>query len=304
MNRLIEDEGNVQTSPLINDGRDAQTGLTVLLLVYAAVTLHMTAIWALGGLEAVPFVSFGMCQYVPGLLTVVLVPQWRGRLGQLLRGKTQPRWVIGGYLLTVGTLSLCVLTPSLVGYQSRPFDDEICLLYRLKSFVPEALRTTKGLVPFLLLALPAPALHMLNALGEEVFWRGYLLDWLEARLPVRRAWVANGMLWGLWHAPMILLVNWDFPDHPGLGVVAITVSQVFWSVVLCHLTRRTNSLWTAIVMHATANALTIGLYDLLVDHHYNVWFSPWGILGGAVMAVGAVPLLRNPHLGLSQRATT
>ncbi len=118
--------------------------------------------------------------------------------------------------------------------------------------------------------------------------RGYLLDWLEAHLPERMAWVADGLLWGLWHTSMITLIGWDFPGRPALGVVAIFGSQVFWSLVLCHATRRTRSLWTAVAMHATANAMTFGLFDTLTDHRWNLVYSPWGLLGGASMAALSV----------------
>jgi len=269
--------------------------LKVLLLVYAAITLHMVLIWAVGGLHSVPFVVFGACQYIPGALTLLLVPQWRHRLWGLFFRRIGTNWMIGGYLLTVVTLGASVLLPYLTGHHAGAFDADLWRRYPLQLFVPAELYPPAGFVLFVLLV--APALHLLNAIGEEVFWRGYLLDWLDGLLSRRLAWLADGVLWGLWHAPMILLLGWDFPGWPVLGILSITVSQVFWSVVLCHATRRTRSLWPAVVIHATANALTVGLYDLLVDHNLNLVYSPWGFVGGMVMAIAALPLL-NPRAPL------
>ncbi len=284
----------MSTIPITHDGRDTTTGRRILLAVYVAITLHMVAVRALGGLAAVPFIVFGACQYAPGLLTVLLAPRWRRRLLDLFRTVPRLRWLAGGYVLTAVTLGACVLLPYVLGHAAS-LDAGLADRYPLHAFLPAALHGPGGFLLFILLV--GPFLHLLNATGEEIFWRGYLLDWLEARLPRGRAWLADGLLWGLWHAPMIALVGWDFPGAPAAGVVAITAAQVFWSIVLCAVTRRTGSLWPAVVMHATANALTIGLYDLLVDHDLNLLYSPWGLLGGALMAVAAAVALRfSPRL--------
>lgn len=273
----------------LTEDRDLRTGLLVLAAVYAAITLHMAAVRALGGLSAVPFIAFGACQYAPALLTLLLVPRWRGRLWDLFRTIPRAGWLAGGYVLTVATLTACVVLPYLAGHASA-IDGELWRRYPLRVFVPDALHGAGGFVPFVLLA--APLLHLVNAIGEEVFWRGYLLDWLEVRFSRPRAWLVDGLLWGVWHAPMIALVGWDFPGATVPGILAITAAQVSWSVVLCGVTRRTGSLWPAVLMHATANAMTIGLYDRLVDHDLNLLYSPWGLLGCALMALAALPFLK------------
>jgi membrane protease YdiL (CAAX protease family) len=264
-----------------------RTGLTLLAMVSAAVAIHMAVIRAVGGLEAIPFPFFGACQYAPGLLTLLLVGAWRPRMAGLLRTWPGVRPLARAYLVTATTLSLCILVPCAFGHQAAPFA-ELAAHYRLRAFVPGAFHGPVGFPLFI--ASAAPVLHLVNALGEEVFWRGYLLDWLEARLPGPRAWAADGLHWGLWHTWMITLIGWDFPGRPALGVMAIAGSQVFWSLVLCHATRRTRSLWTATVMHATANAMTVGLFDTLTDPRWNLVYSPWGVLGGALMAAWSVPI--------------
>jgi membrane protease YdiL (CAAX protease family) len=205
----------------------------------------------------------------------------------LLGNRPGARAAGAAYLAAATTLGLCTLLPAVLGRGEGLTD--LATRYRLQNLLPGVFR---GPVAFpLFIVVAAPVLHLVNALGEEVFWRGYLLDWLEARWPGRRAWAADGLLWGLWHAPMIALLGWDFPGRPVSGVVAIAASQTFWSLVMCRETRRHNSLWPAAVMHATANALTFGLFDTSADHHWNLMFSPWGLAGGAVMAALALPVL-------------
>lgn len=59
-------------------------------------------------------------------------------------------------------------------------------------------------------------MSLLTALGEELFWRGYLWE----RLRERGFWPASleiGLYWGLWHAPLILLFGHNSPEPRLLG---------------------------------------------------------------------------------------
>ena len=267
---------------------DTTTGLIVMGLVYFAITAQMVLVKALGGLDAVPLILFGICQYLPGLIVIAVVPKWRDRLVQLLTTRPPTMTAVAVYLVTAGTLAVCIALPYLTGQNERALDGATIAEYPLNGLLPIAGLRPVSFILFILCV--GPFVHLLNAVGEEILWRGYLLDWLEARHQQAWAWVINGLLWGVWHAPMIMLLGWDFPGHPIAGTIMITVSQVFWSLVLCYVTRRSNSLWPAIIMHAVANAMTIGLFDLLIDHELNLIYSPWGLLGGGLMAAVAAAI--------------
>jgi membrane protease YdiL (CAAX protease family) len=60
--------------------------------------------------------------------------------------------------------------------------------------------------------IAAPILNMIPALGEEIGWRGFLLPNLEP-LGKRRAAVLSGMIWALWHAPLILILGFYYGDQ-------------------------------------------------------------------------------------------
>lgn len=58
-----------------------------------------------------------------------------------------------------------------------------------------------------------------NIVGEELFWRGYVLPRQEAAFGVKWAWLINAVLWGVFHgafglamiamlAPILLVVPW------------------------------------------------------------------------------------------------
>jgi membrane protease YdiL (CAAX protease family) len=62
---------------------------------------------------------------------------------------------------------------------------------------------------FLVSSLVAPFINSLFGLGEEIGWRGFLLPRL---LPLGkpRAYLLLGVIWGIWHAPLIV-VGFNYP---------------------------------------------------------------------------------------------
>ena len=52
--------------------------------------------------------------------------------------------------------------------------------------------------------------------GEEFGWRGYLQLRLLANRPLLAA-VATGLIWGLWHYPLMIFAGYNFPEDRLLG---------------------------------------------------------------------------------------
>lgn len=267
---------------------------TVVAMAYAAVALHNAWIAARGGLAGVPMIVFGLCQLTPALAVAIYDRRYARRLGQLLSRTGGWRPMLGAYVATAMVVGACIALPYALGLCRVPYGAAMTVSYPLRALIPDA-----WLAPgyfWLYVLVGAPFLHLLTAMGEEILWRGYLLDEMLKAFPSRRKiYLVNGVLWGFWHLPMIVLLRWDFPEHPLLGPLLIVASQIVWSLVLIDMRLKTDSLWPVIVMHAVANAMTIGLYDRMVDHAYNPVFSPWGLCGGLAMAVVAKLTVRAPH---------
>ena len=100
-------------------------------------------------------------------------------------------------------------------------------------------------------------INLLPALGEEIGWRGWLTPQLLP-LGVTPMILLTGVIWGLWHTPLILLGH-NYPHLPGwLAVGAMIVFCTLIGAILAWLTIRTNSVWPAALGHSTINA-TAGL---------------------------------------------
>lgn len=96
--------------------------------------------------------------------------------------------------------------------------------------------------------------NVVGTLGEELCWRGLLFGWLRDRLGAAWAVVALGIIWGLWHAPLVLL-GYNYPGHaPGLALVAMCGFTTVLTPVLAWLRERSGSIWPAALGHGMVNA--------------------------------------------------
>src|SRR5262249_36961132 len=95
--------------------------------------------------------------------------------------------------------------------------------------------------------------NMIFTFGEEFGWRGYLLPRLA---PLGGGWAAilTGIVWGLWHAPIIVTQEYNYPGHPWLGVLAMVGLTTALGVVFAWLRFRSGSMWPAALAHAAVNA--------------------------------------------------
>lgn len=96
-------------------------------------------------------------------------------------------------------------------------------------------------------------LNLIPALGEELGWRGWLLPKLM-RLGAARAILLSGVIWGLWHAPLILL-GYNYPDAPGwLGVIMMIGMCTVVGAIFSWLRIRSASVWPAALAHGALNS--------------------------------------------------
>lgn len=147
------------------------------------------------------------------------------------------------------------------------------------------------LVASQLLAIPlGAAVNSVVALGEEVGWRGWLLP---ALLPLGTwpALLVSGVVWGLWHAPLVLL-GYNFDRTDVTGVLLMVGGCVAWGVLLGWTRLRSGSLWPAVVAHGSLNAVG-GLLLVVVAAGESPDMGvvgPLGVVAWGVLAVVVVVL--------------
>jgi uncharacterized protein len=98
--------------------------------------------------------------------------------------------------------------------------------------------------------------------GEEFGWRGYLqCRWFRGQ-PLAAA-LATGIVWGVWHYPLIYWVGWDYPETPLPGLLVFPAFTVLLAILLGWLYKASGSIWVASFGHAATNAVLGSLTTLL-----------------------------------------
>ena len=104
----------------------------------------------------------------------------------------------------------------------------------------------------------APLMNMFFAIGEESGWRGFLYPQLKARFGKRLGWVIGGIIWGLWHAPLIWLIGYeygtDYIGFPILGMFLFCVITVALGIMCDWLYERSQCIWLPSIFHGSFNA--------------------------------------------------
>lgn len=127
---------------------------------------------------------------------------------------------------------------------------------QLESSLPAGVPAPPAIVVILaqLLAIPfaAATINAALAFGEELGWRGFLVPALR-QYGTWPALLISGAVWGLWHAPVILL-GYNFGVTDITGVLLMIAGCIAWGVLLGWLRLRSASLWPAVFAHGALNA--------------------------------------------------
>jgi len=123
----------------------------------------------------------------------------------------------------------------------------------------------------------APFFNGLVALGEEIGWRGYLLPRLMP-LGKTRAYLVLGVIWGLWHMPLVL-IGFTYPNQPILGTLAFIAMTTAIGIYINELTLENTSCLLAAWVHGIFNSQKLGMWSLLFPRYNPLLGGFSGVVG-------------------------
>lgn len=143
----------------------------------------------------------------------------------------------------------------------------------------------------ILVPIVAATINAFMAFGEELGWRGFLVPALRP-LGTWPALLISGAIWGLWHAPLILL-GYNFGRYDITGVLFMTGGCIAWGVLLGWLRLRSASVWPSVFAHGMLNATGafIGLLYAAGTTFDMALAGPLGVAGWIVCATVVVVLV-------------
>jgi membrane protease YdiL (CAAX protease family) len=263
--------------------------LWFLGLTFAATWALWGTLWipAVGGNRILASVIVVPGMWIPGLCALLVTrfqlrESWRTTTLNRLGPK---RYYLWAWLLPVaGTVASMLLT---VGFGVARFDPSFSWLSEQMEKAGTALPVPVWVVVVAqaLLGLTlGPLFNMLFTVGEEIGWRGFLLPrLLKAGLGQWAALIVSGIIWGIWHAPLMVRGH-NYPDHPYLGVLLMTGFTTPVGIIFGWLQLASGSVWVPTLAHASINAVA-GMPFLLL--------TPFDTAVGGMLTsvIGWIPMM-------------
>ena len=144
----------------------------------------------------------------------------------------------------------------------------------------------------------ASLINMFAAVGEEAGWRGFLYPQLKAKFGKRKGWLIGGVIWGVWHWPVMWLIGYEYgSDYVGFPVVGMLIFCIFTITlgILCDwLYEKTACIWIPSLFHGAVNAVAaVPLTICAVNTGSAILLGPApnGVLAGLPIIICAMVLL-------------
>lgn len=259
--------------------------VSVYLIIVFVITygLNLLLYFKSGGLASTEaLLALSAQMFIPGVVAVFMIVknnEWFKDYGFSFGGL---RYYLLALILIIGYQLVFVLVATALGLGSLQSLEE--------SFA--ALAPGAGLPVWLMIIFVfvlAPVTNLLFGFGEEFGWRGYLTGKL---LPggLFKTIVISGAVWGLWHAPVILMGH-NFPEHPLPGVFVMILSCIPLGAIFLWLRLKSKSAVVAGFAHGALNA-TVFLGGAFVPSAPLIFSNPIGLVGFPLLTIVAVLLYR------------
>lgn len=221
---------------------------------------------------------------------------WKPRLGKNY-GWLLAAWVLPAILGTIGAALYFVMTPDawdttftyangLLGAEGVQQLESSGLSLKQYAVISTASAITC-----------APFINMLLAVGEEAGWRATMYPELKARFGVTTGRILGGVIWGIWHWPIMLLAGYEYGmtywGAPITGPLLFCVIAAAMGILLDFFYEKTTCIWAPALCHGAINAFA-GVPILFLNPIYadRLLLGPLmvGLIGGLPLILAAIAI--------------
>lgn len=223
------------------------------------------------------------CPGVSGLFTRLI---FQGNLRGHGFGWGKTKYQFASYWMPFAYASVVYLPVWFAGY----FDPRSQPLTRFAQRFPAMPHAAILPVFFVLLATVGLLKSCISALGEELGWRGFLVPQLAKFMPFPSVAFTSGIIWALWHYPLILFGSSRGAGPLWYSVACFTVMVAGIAFLFAWMRLKSGSVWTGMLLHASHNLFVQGFFDRQTRHARitDLWTTEFGAglaLMGIVLAV-------------------
>jgi CAAX protease family protein len=144
----------------------------------------------------------------------------------------------------------------------------------------------------------------LSALLEEVGWRGFLVPKMIKLSGFTRTAVVTGLIWAVWHYPLIIFTNVGSDNTPlQISLACFTIFVVGLSFPAAWLRLESGSIWPPALLHSSQNVFMLYVFNVLTTDSGNT-LRLLGEQGALTAAVGLILAILFWRIGVRNTATS
>lgn len=130
--------------------------------------------------------------------------------------------------------------------------------------------------------IAALTINAVAGFGEELGWRGILHESLKHKGFWRMSLII-GFIWGIWHAPIILMGH-NYPENPITGVFMMIAFCILFAPVFTLIREKSGSVIAVSILHGGINALG-GTAIMLLNGGNELLIGLTGLAGFTVLLI-------------------
>ena len=271
---------------------------TLFLILTFVITYLLTGIYKLSGGDITNRIGFtvlgAIIMFIPTISVIIvnkLIHHEKLKTDLLISFKINKWFFIAWLILPVimlFSLGISLIFPDVI------YSLEMAgFIKRFESMLTpeqiEQMRNSLATLPinpiwlFLLQGLIAGVtINAIAAFGEELGWRGFLLKEFK-EMHFFNAAIIIGFIWGIWHAPLILM-GYNYPQHPKIGVFMMIIFCILITPLLIYITVKSKSVIAAAILHGTMNG-TYGISLMFTDGGNDLTVGLTGLSGFIALTV-------------------
>lgn len=263
--------------------------LKLFLIITVVLSSVVEMVWIVGGETATQAGISSLLMMMPFIAAVIVSVKYYKKQGALGFKKCRPNFILLSLLFPLIYLlpsyglywlvnkgaynpSFTALIEAAAAYSGRELSGNIAIIISLAVMIPGSI---------------------LTALGEEVGWRGFMYPVMQRLWGFKKAIVASGIIWALWHLPIIIAGLYYSPEANLLFVIPLFLVEIFAiTVIITWLRMKSKSVWPAILFHAAHNYFDQVVFQSMTSDANSVYFvGEIGIVTLAITVIIAVIIL-------------
>lgn len=134
---------------------------------------------------------------------------------------------------------------------------------------------------------------IITAAGEEIGWRGFLLPKMAKVINIKTTVLICGLIWALWHFPLMIAGLYQTGTPIWYQLPVFTLQAVMMTVILAVLRLKSNSIWPAILIHASHNYFDQVICGPLTNTANSAYFvGETGIVTTVLLMIAAIYMVK------------